>query len=183
MATLIPLVEIPPALVEELLDAAFGADRRARTAYRLREGAAMLEGLSFAAVDQMENELLGSLQCWPIALVEPDGTRHPAIMVGPVAVHPEMQGQGIGGLMMDGLFEQVAANHPPASGANGGTAPHPPLVLIGDPDYYAQRFGFSAARTGGWSLPGPWEPSRLMVRASDDAALPATARLEPWAQP
>ena len=38
MATLIPLDSVDPALVEDLLDRAFGADRHERTAYKVREG-------------------------------------------------------------------------------------------------------------------------------------------------
>ncbi|MBQ95337.1 MAG: GNAT family N-acetyltransferase, partial [Actinobacteria bacterium] len=46
MASLVPLSAIDPALVEDLLDAAFGEGRHARTAYRIREGMDWLEGLS-----------------------------------------------------------------------------------------------------------------------------------------
>ncbi|MGI9360898.1 MAG: hypothetical protein ACR2O7_04940, partial [Parasphingorhabdus sp.] len=60
LPTIIPLAEIDPELVESLLDAAFGKDRMGRTAYKVREGMEMLEGLSIAAVDMTENELLGS---------------------------------------------------------------------------------------------------------------------------
>ena len=51
MATIVPLSAIDPALVEELLDAAFGDGRHARTAYRIRERMDWLEALSFAALD------------------------------------------------------------------------------------------------------------------------------------
>ena len=51
MADLIPLADIDPALVEELLDRAFEPGRHKRTAYRIREGMDWLPGLSFAAID------------------------------------------------------------------------------------------------------------------------------------
>ena len=51
MADLIPLADIDPKLVEELLDRAFEPGRQKRTAYRIREGMEWLPGLSFAAVD------------------------------------------------------------------------------------------------------------------------------------
>ena len=44
MASLVPLSAIDPALVEDLLDAAFGEGRHARAAYRIREGMDWLEG-------------------------------------------------------------------------------------------------------------------------------------------
>ena len=47
-ATLIPLEAVDPAMVEEVLDRAFGPDRHARTAYRIREGMPWLPGLSLA---------------------------------------------------------------------------------------------------------------------------------------
>ena len=55
-ATIIPLEAVDPAMIEEVLDRAFGPDRHARTAYRIREGMDWLPGLSLAALD--ENEML-----------------------------------------------------------------------------------------------------------------------------
>ena len=91
--TLIPLDNVDPALVEELLDRAFEPGRHKRTAYKVREGMDWLPGLSFAAIDSAEH-LVGTIQCWPVALTDPDGRRHPMIMVGPVAVEPGAQGTG-----------------------------------------------------------------------------------------
>ena len=42
-------------------------------------------------------------------------------------------------------------------------AANEPLMLIGDPEYYAQ-FGFDAEATGQWRLPGPFEQRRLLAR-------------------
>ena len=42
--------------------------------------------------------------------------------------------------------------------------PGAPLMLIGDPEYYGRFFGFTAARTGAWRLPGPFEQRRLLAR-------------------
>ena len=36
--TLIPLANVEPAMIEQVLDRAFGEDRRQRTSYRIREG-------------------------------------------------------------------------------------------------------------------------------------------------
>ena len=90
-ATLIPLDNVDPALVEELLDRAFEPERRTRTAYKVREGMDWLPALSFAALDADEM-LAGTIQCWPVALTDPGGRPHPMIMVGPVAVMPDHQG-------------------------------------------------------------------------------------------
>ena len=64
MATILPLAAVDPAMVEDLLDAAFGADRFARTAYAIRQGTDWLPALSFAALDQDEY-LTGTIQLWP----------------------------------------------------------------------------------------------------------------------
>ena len=95
MTTLIPLDNVDPAMVEALLDQAFEPERRQRTAYKVRGDADWLPALSFAALDEDEN-LAGTIQCWPVALTDPDGRAHPMIMVGPVAVLPGQQGRGFG---------------------------------------------------------------------------------------
>ena len=93
-ATIIPLDNVDPALVETLLDSAFEPGRHKRTAYKVREGTDWLPGLSFAALDGDEM-LVGSIQCWPVALIDDQGTAHPMVMVGPVAVDPAHQQGGI----------------------------------------------------------------------------------------
>ena len=80
--------------VEDLLDAAFGADRFGRTAYRLREGSAAVPDLSFALVE--DGLLIGTIQCWPVVHRSADGIVTPLVMVGPVAVRPDVQRGGHG---------------------------------------------------------------------------------------
>jgi predicted N-acetyltransferase YhbS len=53
----------------------------------------------------------------------------------------------------------------------------PAMVMIGDPEYYG-RFGFSADATAGWTMPGPWEPRRLLARNPAGHRLPAAGFLE-----
>lgn len=172
MATLVPLSAVDRALVEDLLDAAFGPGRHARTAYRIREGAHWLEGLSFAALDD-EDFLAGTIQLWPVALATPDGKGHPLVMVGPVAVMPGLQGAGYGKALMGAALGAIDAM------AQGG-APALPQVLIGDADYYG-RWGFSAEHTGDWHCPGPYDPARLLLRCENPGILPREGMLGPWA--
>lgn len=166
MPTLVPLSAVDPQMVEELLDAAFGADRHARTAYRIRTGMEWLSALSFAALDD-EEYLVGSIQAWPVALTDPNGRAHPLLMVGPVAVMPGLQGAGYGKALMAAAVAEADA---------GGNLPQ---VLIGDEAYYG-RWGFSAAHTGGWRCPGPWDPARLLVRCVNSGVLPPEGMLGPW---
>jgi predicted N-acetyltransferase YhbS len=164
-STLIPLDQVDPALVEHVLDEAFGPGRHGRTAYTVREGTDWLPALSFAALDAGDN-LVGTIQAWPVALTTPEGRRHPLIMVGPVAILPGRQGQGFGRALM---AAQAAAIDPAAP---------LPQVLIGDASYYG-RFGFVEAPRG-WTCPGPWDPARLLVRGAAPATLPQDGTLGPW---
>lgn len=165
--TLIPLDNVDPALVEAMLDRAFEPERHKRTAYKVREGTDWLPGLSFAAIDDQEH-LVGTIQCWPVALTDPAGRRHPMIMVGPVAVEPEAQGQGYGKALMTASIAALSPQAPL------------PQVMIGDPEYYGRFWGFTNAHTGGWNLPGPFERHRLLVHCDNPAVLPAEGMLGPW---
>ena len=173
-ATLIPLTAVPPAMVEDLLDRAFGEDRHARTAYRIRAGMRALDALSFAALDQ-EEMMVATIQCWPVALVTPDGSPVPLVMVGPVAVLPERQGEGFGKGLMAAMLDADAR----LAAQTGASFPQ---VLIGDADYYG-RWGFSNAHTKGWRCPGPFEQDRLLARGAALATMPTEGMLGPWPEP
>jgi predicted N-acetyltransferase YhbS len=144
-----------PTAVETLLDDAFGTDRHGRTAYRIREGMEVIAPLCLAAFE--DEVLVGTLQCWPVALDEV-----PLILVGPVAVLPGLQRAGIGRALMAALLEKQRPN---------------PLVMIGDPEYYGRFFGFTADATQGWTVPGPVERHRLLCKS--DIELPVTGVLGP----
>ena len=158
MNSICPLSSVPAADVEKILDDAFGIDRHSRTAYLLRKGMPVIDHLSFGIQD--EKALFGSIQCWPIAL---DGS--PLVLVGPVAVSPALQNSGLGKQLMTAMLAAA-------------TSDDAPMVMIGDPEYYG-RFGFDAAQTGGWTLPGPWEPRRLLLRNPHGLTLPQSGLLGP----
>lgn len=165
MVEIVPLDRVRPDDIEALLDAAFGQDRKARTAYRMREGVNALPDLSFAALER--DRLLGSLQSWPVMLEEHDGRRTSMILVGPVAVLPDMQRGGLGKRMMEALVK--------AADAQGQDA----LIMIGDPEYYGRFFGFCAEPTGGWDVPGPVDRHRLLARISRPGGIPLLGRICP----
>ena len=154
------------AAIAGLLDAAFGPNRHGRTAYRIRMGMAWVTNLSFAAYDS-DDRLIGSLQCWPVALHTPDGIEAPLVMVGPVAVMPDAQQNGVGRALMNRLVETVDAR------------PRDPLAMIGDPDYYGRFWGFNADMTAGWEAPGPVERHRLLTRQPAGTILPPVGMLGP----
>ncbi|SEN24504.1 Predicted N-acetyltransferase YhbS [Sphingomonas gellani] len=156
---LLPIGSVPAEQVEALLDRAFGPERHARTAYKVRGDAIALPQLSFAAIDG--GMLIGTIQCWPVSLRGDDGATTPLVMVGPVAVAPDRQGSGIGRLLI----------HRALDAAQDAGLSHA-LMLIGDPEYYGRFFGFAATATGDWRLPGPVERHRLLARGD---GIPAVA--------
>ena len=132
--------------IETLLDRTFGPDRHDKTVYRLREGVEPLAGLCHVAVDE-DGQLLATLRFWPIAIGK---LAAPAILFGPIAVEPSLQGKGIGrALLRNGLAE---AKH----------LGHQICVLVGDPAYYGP-YGFENAVARRLRLPGPVEPERFQV--------------------
>lgn len=167
MANIIPLANVDPALIEDVLDRAFEPERHTRTAYKVREGTEWLPGLSFAALDD-DDYLAGTIQCWPVALTDPHGRSHPLVMVGPVAVLPEQQGRGFGKALMTASLAALDPRAPL------------PQVMIGDPDYYGRFWGFTNEPALGWDLPGPFERHRLLVRCDNPSVLPAKGMLGPW---
>lgn len=157
---IVPLSAVSADAVETLLDRAFGADRHTRTAYRIRAGTDAIGAFSFAAIDDGE-QLLGSIQSWPIQL-ESSGRVIPMTMVGPVAVDPRWQQAGLGRQLMAHMLDAAAGSAVPGADA---------LMLIGDFDYYGRFFGFSADATGEWEVPGPVERDRLLARGAGVQAI------------
>lgn len=158
MSDIVALSSIRADAVEKLLDDAFGADRHKRTAYLLRQGVPVIDHLSFAVVEG--DVVIGSIQCWPVSVA-----RAQLVLVGPVAVSPGRQNQGIGQGLMNAMLGAARSDSPP-------------MLMIGDPEYYG-RFGFVADETGGWILPGPWEPHRLLLRNPEKTILPETGTVGP----
>lgn len=158
MTNLAAICSVSADDIENLLDDAFGRDRQQRTAYLLRAAMPVIGHLSFAVID--DGVVVGSIQCWPVSIADA-----PLILVGPVAVSSQRQNKGIGHQLMHATLGAVKA----------GDAP---LVMIGDPEYYS-RFGFVADETSGWTLPGPWEAHRLLLRNPDATPLPKLGLLGP----
>ena len=132
-------------LIEQLLDIAFGIDRRVKTSYRLREGSTPIEGLSLVVRDA-EVGVAGAISFWPLAIGKA-GT--PALLLGPLVVHPQRQNLGVGlALMQEGLACAKARGHKF-------------VILVGDAPYYA-RVGFQKLPEGKLILPGSVDPERFL---------------------
>lgn len=130
---------------ENLLDWVMGEIRFRRSSERIREGRIPAEGLALVALDP-NGRVLGTIRLWNATA----GAMHNGLMLGPLAVEPELNGHGIGVALM---HEAIA---------RARTYGHAAIVLVGDPDYYG-RFGFSAHAARRMAMPGPFERHRLLA--------------------
>ena len=134
------------AVREALLDRAMGPERFAKTSQRLRDGRLP----ELALVAREGGVLLGTVRLWAVSAGARSGTGSGSLLLlGPLAVTPERQGEGIGARLMRSALNRAAAT------GHGG------VVLVGDAPYYS-RFGFCAALTEGLEMPGPVERQRFL---------------------
>ena len=135
--------------VEDLYDLCFAPGREALSSYRLRDDIPPVPELSMVARD--ENGILaGAIRYWPVSIGD-----HAALLLGPVAVHPTRQGEGLGGFL---VRESVAV-------ARRGDWAR--VMLVGDASYYS-RFGFE--RLNGVVMPPPTNPDRVLGIELKEAA-------------
>lgn len=132
-----------------LLDTSFGPGRLARTAERLREANQPVRAYGFCARNS-DGKLLGTISYWPIRIGEAAG-----LLLGPLAVHPDLQGRGVGQDLMRASLGVIDKSRFAFT------------LLVGDLPYY-ERVGFTIAPAE-VSLPGPVDPARLLVLG--DAAI------------
>lgn len=127
--------------VEALYDLAFAPGREALSSYRLRDGVPPVAALCHVARDA-EGVLGGAIRYWPVRVGEA-----PVLLLGPVAVHPTRQGEGLGRLLIEASLEA----------AEGWER----VLLVGDAPYYG-KFGFR--RLDGVTMPPPTNPARVLGR-------------------
>ena len=108
--------------VEYLYDLAFAPGRTALSSYRLREGIEPIADLSLVARDKYDI-LAGAIRFWPVLIGQ---AGHPALLLGPVAVHPTRQGEGVGNLLISESLERAVGS--------GWSR----VILIGDEPYYSK---------------------------------------------
>jgi predicted N-acetyltransferase YhbS len=127
--------------VEALYDLCFAPGRTALSSYRLREGVPTVAPLCLTLRDD-DNTLVAVIRYWPALIGEED-----LLLLGPIAVHPTRQGEGLGGMLINqSLTEARKLGWERA-------------LLVGDAPYYA-RFGFE--RLDGVEMPPPTNPDRVL---------------------
>jgi len=143
--------------IEALLDLSFGPGRHLKTCERLRQGRSPAEGLALVA--RRGTEVVGTLRFWGL-----DAGGVPALLLGPVAVHPRFRSLGIGAALIEGGLRRA------------DRLGHHAVLLVGDPEYY-ERFGFRRAPTLRLEMPGPVEPRRFLGLELEPGALRAARGL------
>ena len=127
--------------VEALFDLTFAPGRELLSSYRLRDGVSPVSELCLTARD--EDEILaGAIRFWPVKI---GGVA--SLLLGPVAVHPTRQGEGLGALLVEEALVR----------ADGWDR----VMLVGDAPYY-RRFGFEKLQ--GVEMPPPTNPERILGR-------------------
>lgn len=144
--------------VEALYDLCFAPGRTALSSYRLRDGVEPVADMCMVARDDL-GLVAGAIRYWPVIVGQA-----PALLLGPVAVHPTRQGEGIGALLIEGSLEH----------ATGWDR----VLLVGDAPYYG-RFGFF--RLEGIHMPPPTNPERILGRSLTEGAWEGiTGKVHPW---
>lgn len=127
--------------VEALYDLCFAPGRTALSSYRLRDGVPTVAPLCLVLRDET-NTLAAVIRYWPTEVGGQD-----VLLLGPVAVHPTRQGEGLGGLLIN------------ESLAEARRLGWERVMLVGDAPYYT-RFGFRKLQ--GVVMPPPTNPDRVL---------------------
>ena len=140
--------------VVRLLDLVFAPRRKLLSSYQLRNSANKVNNLSYVIKDN-SNEVVGSIRFWNIRL---DSHTSKGLLLGPLAVHPIYQSEGLGEkLVLNGIEQAYFDNW------NW-------IVLVGDLSYYS-KFGFSKNPTRGISIGNGLDNSRLLGLDINDSFL------------
>ena len=144
--------------VEALFDLTFAPGHELLSSYRLRDGVSPVSELCLTARD--EDEILaGAIRFWPVKI---GGVA--SLLLGPVAVHPTRQGEGLGALLVEEALVR----------ADGWDR----VMLVGDAPYY-RRFGFEKLQ--GVEMPPPTNPERILGRELRDGAwVGVSGTVEAW---
>ena len=140
--------------VEWLLDLVFTPRRKLLSSYNLRSSANKVSKLSYVVKDN-SNNIVGSIRFWNIKI---DGHSSKGLLLGPLAIHPVYQSEGLGEKLVLKGIEQAQAYK-----WNW-------VVLVGDLAYYS-KFGFSKDATNGISIGNGFDNERLLGLDINDSLL------------
>lgn len=137
--------------VEALYDLCFAPGREALSSYRLREGIPFIPEISLVLRD--DAGILGAaIRYWPILI-----GAAPALLLGPVAVHPTRQGEGLGAFLIRDSLQRA------------GQLGWEHVLLVGDHPYY-KRFGFE--KMPKVIFPPHTNPDRVLGQSLNETSFP-----------
>ena len=113
--------------VEALFDLCFTPSRFALSSYRLREGYSPIKDLCLIAKSE-EDILVGAIRYWPVEI-----NKKKILFLGPIAVHPTYQGEGLGAALIKNSIKRAKK------------LTWKRVLMVGDEIYY-RRFGFRKMR-------------------------------------
>ena len=142
--TIIPEIPDDHWEVEALYDTCFAPGRTALSSYRLRMDVPPVLGLSQVVRDS-DGILAGAIRYWPVRI-----GAAVALLLGPVAVHPTRQSEGLGRALIEESLAQA------------GPLGWDRVMLVGDAPYYG-KFGFTQLQHV--VMPPPTNPDRVLGRA------------------
>ncbi len=131
--------------VEQLLDLVFTPKRKLLSSYQLRGPTNKVNKLSYVIKDPSSN-VVGSIRFWNIRI---DGHSSRGLLLGPLAIHPTYQSEGLGEKLVLNSIEKAAVH-------NWNW-----VILVGDLDYYS-KFGFGKKPTRGISIGDGLDDPRLL---------------------
>lgn len=135
--------------VEALYDLCFAPGRSALSSYRLRDDVDPVAALCLTARDA-DGILAGVVRNWPVRV-----GGHDALLLGPIAVHPTRQGEGLAALLMTACVSRATEL---------GWAR---MMLVGDAPYY-KRYGFAVLDNV--IMPPPTNPERVLGLSLENGA-------------
>ena len=138
--------------IREVNRRAFGQEQEARIVDALRDSGAVLLSL----VATLEDRITGHILYSPVHAGDLGGAA-----LGPMAVLPEQQRQGIGSRLVESGNELLQK------------AGCPFIVVVGHPEFYP-RFGFQPARPYGLACEWDVSDGVFMVKVLDDARMGGT---------
>lgn len=141
--------------IRQVNQLAFDGDYEADVVDRLRQNCPTILSL----VAKQGEEVIGHILFSPVRIAQLEGWTVPGMGLGPLAVHPEHQGKGIGlALCQVGMQRMEAAGYPF-------------VIVLGHPTYYP-RFGFVKARVHGIECAFTGVPDEaFMIRILDAATM------------
>lgn len=164
MATIRPENPADNAGIHQLVEAAFApVEQSDHTEQHIVDALRVAGALTVSLVAEDNNTLVGHVAASPVTLGTSAEGAHGWYGIGPVAVAPQRQGEGIGSALME-----ASLDHLRQAGAAGA-------VVLGEPAYY-NRFGFHPVP----GLEYPGVPAKYFTACSFGPEIPlGEARYHP----